>query len=302
MSDDPHPEPGASRTWLNKLVDPLRTRLAAVVHPGARNRQDLIRYVHDAESRHLIDVDTAAMMEGAVLVSESKVLDIMVPRSEMAFIEADATPAEFLPGVIESAHSRFPVLDAKHEKVLGILLAKDLLPLAADPTQDFDIRDILRPAVFVPESKRLNILLREFRQSRNHLAIVIDEYGGIAGLVSIEDVIEQIVGEIDDEYDVDDEEFIRVHRANRYTIKGRTPIATFNEYFKAKFSDREYDTVGGLVVHEFGRLPERGDEIEFAGFHFKVLRADPRRVNVLRVMRSGDTRAADGRGPSGDDG
>lgn len=286
------PESGASRSWLDALLDPLRTRLAALLHPGARDRQDLIRYVHDAESRHLIDVDTAAMMEGAVLVSENKVLDIMVPRSEMVFIEADATPAEFLPGVIESAHSRFPVLDAKHEKVLGILLAKDLLPLAADPEQDFNIRDILRPAVFVPESKRLNILLREFRQSRNHLAIVIDEYGGIAGLVSIEDVIEQIVGEIDDEYDIDDEEYIRVHRANRYTVKGRTPIETFNDYFKSRLPDTDYDTIAGLVVHEFGRLPERGDEIEFAGFHFKVLRADPRRVNMLRVMRSGDAAAA----------
>jgi len=285
------PGPATSRPWLNKLLDPLRTRLAALLHPGARSRQDLIRYVHDAESRHLIDVDTAAMMEGAVLVSESKVLDIMVPRSEMVFIEADSTPAEFLPGVIESAHSRFPVLDAKHEKVLGILLAKDLLPLAADPGQPFNIRDILRPAVFVPESKRLNILLREFRQSRNHLAIVIDEYGGIAGLVSIEDVIEQIVGEIDDEYDIDDEEFIRVHRANRYTVKGRTPIESFNEYFKSMLSDQDYDTVAGLVVHEFGRLPQRGDEIEFGGFHFKVLRADPRRVNLLRVIRSGDPRA-----------
>jgi magnesium and cobalt transporter len=283
---------GASRSWLDALLDPLRTRLAALLHPGARDRQDLIRYVHDAESRHLIDVDTAAMMEGAVLVSENKVLDIMVPRSEMVFIEADATPAEFLPGVIESAHSRFPVLDAKHEKVLGILLAKDLLPLAADPEQAFSIRDILRPAVFVPESKRLNILLREFRQSRNHLAIVIDEYGGIAGLVSIEDVIEQIVGEIDDEYDIDDEEYIRVHRANRYTVKGRTPIEAFNDYFKSRLPDTDYDTIAGLVVHEFGRLPERGDEIEFAGFHFKVLRADPRRVNMLRVMRSGDAAAA----------
>ncbi len=302
MTDEPHPEPGAARGWFNRLIDPLRKRLAAILHPGARNRLDLTRYVHDAESRHLIDVDTAAMMEGAVLVSETKVLDIMVPRSEMVFIEADATPAEFLPNVIESAHSRFPVLDAKHEKVIGILLAKDLLTLAAEPDRPFNIRDILRPTVFVPESKRLNILLREFRQSRNHLAIVIDEYGGIAGLVSIEDVIEQIVGEIDDEYDVDDEEFIRVHRANRYTVKGRTPIAVFNEYFKSQFSDREYDTIGGLVVHEFGRLPERGDQIEFGGFHFKVLRADPRRVNVLRVMRSGDARAADARGNAGEDG
>lgn len=227
------------------------------------------------------------MLEGALLVSEMKVLDIMIPRAEMIFIEADATPAEFLPAVIESAHSRFPVLDAKHERALGILLAKDLLPLAADPSQSFNIRDALRPAVFVPESKRLNILLREFRQSRNHLAIVVDEYGSIAGLVSIEDVIEQIVGEIDDEYDVDDEAFVRSHRSNRYTVKAKTPISHFNQYFKCQLSDRQYDTIGGLVVHEFGRLPERGDEIEFCGFNFKVLRADPRRVNLLRVVRVG---------------
>ena len=285
MTDDP-PEP-TPRAWLHRSLDPLRARLADWLRPPARSRQDLTRRFHEAEQHNLIDTDTAAMLEGALLVSELKVLDIMIPRSEMVFIEADATPVDFLPAVIESAHSRFPVLDAKHERALGILLAKDLLPLAADPNHPFNIRDVLRPAVFVPESKRLNILLREFRQSRNHLAIVVDEYGGIAGLVSIEDVIEQIVGEIDDEYDVDDEAFVRSHRANRYTVKAKTPIAHFNQYFKCQLSDRQYDTIGGLVVHEFGRLPERGDEIEFSGFNFKVLRADPRRVHVLRVMRVG---------------
>jgi magnesium and cobalt transporter len=289
MSDEP-PDP-MPRTWLNRTFDPPRARLAKWLQPPARTRQDLLRQCHEAERLNLIDSDTAAMMEGAVLVSEMKVLDIMIPRAEMVFIEADATPAEFLPAVIESAHSRFPVLDVKHERALGILLAKDLLPLAADPQQPFNIRDALRPVIFVPESKRLNILLREFRLSRNHLALVIDEYGSIAGLVSIEDVIEQIVGEIDDEYDVEDEAFVRSHRANRFTVKGRSPIANFNEYFNVELSDRQYDTIGGLVVHEFGRLPERGDEIEFAGFHFKVLRADPRRVQLLRVMRTADARA-----------
>lgn len=290
MTDEP-PE-STPRAWLNRTLDPLRARLAHWLKPPARTRQDLIRLFHDAERQNLIDNDTAAMLEGALLVSEMKVLDIMIPRAEMVFIEADATPEEFLPAVIESAHSRFPVLDAGRERAVGILLAKDLLPLAANPQQAFNIREVLRPAVFVPESKRLNILLREFRQSRNHLAIVVDEYGGIAGLVSIEDVIEQIVGEIDDEYDVEDEAFVRSHRANRYTVKGRTPIAHFNSYFKTRLSDGQYDTIGGLVVHEFGRLPERGEEIEFAGFHFKILRADPRRVQLMRVMRTVDARSA----------
>jgi magnesium and cobalt transporter len=270
---------------LSRLTDVLVHKLARLLRRRPRARSELIELLQDAESEHLIDADTAGMMEGALLVSELKVSDIMVPRSQMIFIEADQTPAEFLPAVIESAHSRFPVVDSKHEKVLGVLLAKDMLPLAANANYPFEIREVLRPAVFVPESKRLNILLREFRLSRNHLAIVVDEYGEIAGLVSIEDVIEQIVGEIDDEYDVDDEEFIRQHRANRFTLKARTPIAHFNEFFGSALPDSQYDTIGGLVVHHFGRVPARGDEIEFDQFNFKVLRADRRRVNILRVLR-----------------
>ncbi len=270
---------------LSRLTDVLVHKLARLLRRRPRARIELIELLQDAESEHLIDADTAGMMEGALLVSELKVSDIMVPRSQMIFIEADQTPQEFLPAVIESAHSRFPVVDSKHEKVLGVLLAKDLLPLAANAQYSFEIRDVLRPAVFVPESKRLNILLREFRLSRNHLAIVVDEYGEIAGLVSIEDVIEQIVGEIDDEYDVDDEEFIRQHRANRFTLKARTPIAHFNEFFGSALPDSQYDTIGGLVVHHFDRVPARGDEIEFDQFNFKVLRADRRRVNILRVLR-----------------
>ncbi len=270
---------------LSRLTDVLVHKLARLLRRRPKARLELIELLQDAESEHLIDADTAGMMEGALLVSELKVSDIMVPRSQMIFIEADQTPQEFLPAVIESAHSRFPVVDSKHEKVLGVLLAKDMLPLAANAHYPFEIRDVLRPAVFVPESKRLNILLREFRLSRNHLAIVVDEYGEIAGLVSIEDVIEQIVGEIDDEYDVDDEEFIRQHRANRFTLKAHTPIAHFNEFFGSALPDSEYDTIGGLVVHHFGRVPVRGDEIEFDQFNFKVLRADRRRVNILRVLR-----------------
>lgn len=270
------------RRWKKSIL----ARFAHLFRVTPSGPQELIDVLHDAESNHLIDGDTAAMMEGALLVSEMKVRDIMIPRSQMVFIEADSSPEEFLPAVIESQHSRFPVIDSKHERVVGIMLAKDLLPLAADPSYEFNIKDLVRTAVFVPESKRLNILLREFRQSRNHLALVVDEYGGLAGLVSIEDVIEQIVGNIDDEYDVDDEEFIRQHRGNRYTVMGKTPIETFNEFFGVSLPDTQYDTIGGLVIHEFGRLPQRGEQIDFAGFNFKVLRADRRRVNVLRVIRA----------------
>jgi len=248
-------------------------------------RQRLIDRIRDAEEQHIIDPDTVAMMEGALLVSETKVRDIMVPRTDIVFIDEDASPAEFLPAVIESAHSRFPVFDDKHENVLGILLAKDLLPLAADPAHPFDIRDVIRPVVFVPESKRLNILLREFRARRNHLAVVVDEYGGISGLVTIEDVMEQIVGEIDDEHDLAEEDNIRRHRDERYTVKARTPIEEFNEFFATDWSADDYDTIGGLVLSELGHLPQRGEKLDFRGFEFKVLRADRRRVRLLRVIR-----------------
>ena len=278
ISDKPAPA-------QSRLTNFFVRKLARLLRPRPKARMELIELLQDAESEHLIDADTAGMMEGALLVSELKVSDIMVPRSQMIFIEIDQTPQEFLPAVIESAHSRFPVVDSKHEKVLGVLLAKDMLPLAANAQYPFEIREVLRPVVFVPESKRLNILLREFRLSRNHLAIVVDEYGEVAGLVSIEDVIEQIVGDIDDEYDVDDEEYIRQHRANRFTLKARAPIAHFNEFFGSTLPDSQYDTIGGLVVHHFGRVPVRGDEIEFDGFNFKVLRADRRRVKMLRVLR-----------------
>lgn len=281
MNHDDKPPPSPTHWW-----EPLRAWIARLVRHHPKARGELVEMVRDAEGEHLIDPDTAGMMEGALMVSELRVRDIMVPRSEMIFIEAEQTPEQFLPAVIESAHSRFPVVDSRHEKVLGILLAKDLLPLAADADYPFQIREVLRPAVFVPESKRLHILLREFRLSRNHLAIVVDEYGEIAGLVSIEDVLEQIVGEIDDEYDVDDEQYIRQHRANRFTLKARTPIEQFNEFFHSRLPDVDYDTVGGLVIHHFGRVPDRGDEIDFSGFNFKVIRADRRRLHVLRVMRT----------------
>ncbi|MGE4616657.1 MAG: transporter associated domain-containing protein [Gammaproteobacteria bacterium] len=245
----------------------------------------LVDKLHDAEERHVIDTDTVAMMEGALLVSEIQVRDIMVPRSEIVFIEEDSKPAEFLREIIDSGHSRFPVYDDKREHVLGILLAKDLLSLAVNTQNPFVIRDMIRPAAFVPESKRLNILLRGFRERRNHLAIVVDEYGGISGLVTIEDVIEQIVGEIDDEHDLAEEDNIKRHRDERYTVKARTPIEEFNEFFQTNWKTKDYETIGGFIIHELGHLPHRGEELEFSDFEFKILRADRRRVRLVRVIR-----------------
>lgn len=269
------------RTTLHHLWQDWLRRF----RPDPNGRQRLVDTIRDAEEQHIIDPDTVVMMEGALLVSETQVRDIMVPRSDIVFVEEHANPRKFLPEMIESGHSRFPVFDDKRENVLGILLAKDLLPILAEPGRAFDIRDIMRPVAFVPESKRLNILLREFRERRNHLAVVVDEYGGISGLVTIEDVIEQIVGEIDDEHDLAEEDNIRRHRDERYTVKARTPIAEFNERFGVSLKPDDYDTIGGLVIRELGHLPRRGEELHFQGFDFKVLRADRRRIRLLRVIR-----------------
>ncbi|MEX2480557.1 MAG: transporter associated domain-containing protein [Gammaproteobacteria bacterium] len=277
MNDGLSSKTGRTARWLRWLPE----RFA----PKSGGRDELIERLHDAEAENLIDTDTVAMMEGALLVSEMKVRDIMVPRSEIVFIDEDTGPSAFLPDVIESGHSRFPVFDHEREHVVGVLLAKDLLSLAVEPTQQLEIRDILRPVAFVPESKRLNILLREFRARRNHLAVVVDEYGAISGLVTIEDVLEQIVGEIDDEHDLAEEDNIRRHRDDRYTVKARTTIDEFNEFFDLDWDADEYDTVGGLVIHSFGHLPRRGEELEHQGFSFKVLRADRRRIRLLRVIR-----------------
>lgn len=286
MNSEPEPRrPG--------VVHRLLHRLSGLLRRNTDERQQLIDSFHDAESRHIIDPDSVAMMEGALLFSEIKVGDIMVPRSEIVSITEEAEPTEFLPAVIESGHSRFPVLDDKREQVLGILLAKDLLPLALDPDYRVDIEDMIRPVAYVPESKRLNVLLREFRERRNHLAVVVDEYGGISGLVTIEDVIEQIVGEIDDEHDLAEEDNIRRHRDERYTVKARTTLEEFNGFFGVSFKSDEVDTVGGLVVHLLGHLPRRGEELEHAGFNFKVLRSDRRRIRLLRVIRNASAVAAD---------
>jgi magnesium and cobalt transporter len=248
------------------------------------DREQLIELLHGAYENSLMDADALAMIEGVLQVSEMRVGEIMIPRAQMDIIDINDAPEVFIPFVIETAHSRFPVVDKDKDDVIGILLAKDLLRHYAE--SDSDIRGMLRPAVFIPESKRLNVLLKEFRSNRNHIAIVVDEYGGVAGIVTIEDVLEQIVGDIEDEYDFDETEdnIIREHDGV-FRVKAGTEIEDFNQTLGAQFSDEEFDTVGGLVVSRFGHLPKRGESVKFDGFNFSVLRADSRRLHAVRVTR-----------------
>ncbi len=260
----------------------LLSFLKNILRRTPSTREALIEILRNAENNNLLDTDALLMIEGALHVSETHVRDIMVPRVQMIIIDNKAKPEEILSSVVESGHSRFPVIGDTNDEIVGILLAKDLLNYYADPKKDFDIKDMMRPTVFVPESKRLNVLLREFRMSRNHMAIVIDEYNGVAGLVTIEDVIEEIVGEIEDEHDHGDNEVnINTHDNNRYTVKALTPISEFNNFFDSKVQDDEYDTVGGFVINTFGYLPKRGETTNFGKFNIKVLRSDKRRVNLL---------------------
>ena len=266
------------KSWLGKLTQ-------AFAHEP-KNRQELLELLRDAHQNKLLDSEALAIVEGAIQVADLQVRDIMVPRSQMISIKATQTPREFLPAVIDSAHSRYPVIGESHDDVMGVLLAKDLLPLILKENGDsFNIKDLLRPATFVPESKRLNVLLREFRVSRNHMAIVVDEYGGVAGLVTIEDVLEQIVGEIDDEHDEaeDGAALIAAQADGQFVVDALTPIADFNERFGADFPDDEYDTVGGLVTAAIGHLPETGEELTLGRFLFRVARADARRVHAFHV-------------------
>ncbi len=254
-----------------------------------RDREELGEQLAEARRRGVIDVDALAMLEGVLEVADMQVRDIMVPRSQMVVIQREDPVDRILPTVVEAGHSRYPVIGEDRDQVFGILLAKDLLKLFAESkTEDFDIREFLRPAVIVPESKRLNVLLKEFRVSHNHMAIVVDEYGGVSGLVTIEDVIEQIVGEIDDEYDVEDDQLIRRDSSRQFSVRAITRIPEFNEYFGTEFDDEEYDTVGGLVTHELGRLPRRGETVKVDSIEFRVQRADRRRIETLRVTMPRD--------------
>ena len=260
-------------------------RLNKVLSGEPQDRGQLLDILRDAEKRNLVDAQALAMIEGVLQVGEMHVRDIMVPRAQMVVVNSDSEPDDFVASVTDSGHSRFPVIGDNRDEVEGVLLAKDLLGYyARDEVQKFDMDDAMRPAVFIPESKRLNVLLREFRESRNHMAIVVDEYGGVAGLVTIEDVLEQIVGEIDDEHDTEEGSFIRRLSNGEHNVKAITPIDDFNDYFKTAFSDDEFDTIGGVVIKAFGRLPGRGETSNIGGVTFKVLRADKRRVHLLRVL------------------
>jgi magnesium and cobalt transporter len=261
----------------------LLERLSAFLTREPEDREELLELLHGAFEHKLLDADALSMIEGVLQVSEMTVRDIMIPRAQMDVVSIDDDPEDFLPLVLETKHSRFPVVGENKDDVVGILLAKELLNFYRTP-DSFNLREMLRPAVFVPESKRLNVLLRDFRANRNHIAIVVDEYGGVSGLVTIEDVLEQIVGDIEDEYDFDEsEDNIIAETGGRYRVKAQTEIADFNAHFGADFADDEFDTVGGLVLQAFGRLPKRGETATIGDFLFRVVRADSRRLYTLQV-------------------
>jgi len=263
----------------------LMERLTAMLLREPDDREELLAVLRGAFERHLLDADALSMLEGVLSVSETTVRDIMIPRAQMDCVSVDDAVPDFMPAVVQTRHSRFPVIGESKDDVVGILLAKDLLSYYVTPAT-FDLRTTLRAAVFVPESKRVNVLLREFRANRNHIAIVVDEYGGVSGLVTIEDVLEQIVGDIEDEFDLDDSADNIIAEANgRFRVKAQTEIADFNEQFGTDFPNDEFDTVGGLVLTSFGRLPKRGEATLIGELRFRVLRADSRRLLTLQVER-----------------
>ncbi len=269
----------------------LLDRLASLLHDEPETREELVAVLRDAHARNVLDSDALSIAEGALLVSELTARDVMIPRSAMDVIHVDDALSDSIAKVVETRHSRFPVVGETRDDVIGILLAKDLLNYFLNP-EDFELRSMLRPAIFVPESKPLNVLLREFRVSRNHMAVVVDEYSGVAGLVTIEDVLEQIVGDIADEHDFDHEvENIIAETAARHRVKAGTPIADINAHFGTNYSDEDFDTIGGLVTHAFGRVPKRNETVMLGELQFTVSRADSRRVAVLTVQRAG-TRAS----------
>ena len=276
MNDERAPE-SEERSWLDRLTH--------FISGEPQNKSDLEGVLSLAEEHEIIDEDARKIMEGALSVSDMQVRDIMIPRAQMVVIDSDQPLQEALPKILQSGHSRYPVIGEGIDDVIGILLAKDLLPLIQADRDVPSISSLMRPVTAVPESKRLNVLLREFRQNRNHMAIVIDEYGGIAGLITIEDVLEEIVGEIEDETDVDEGQLIRSINDNSFLIEALTPIEDFNDYFGTGFSDEEFDTIGGLVINAFGQLPTRNQTIRLDQFEFKVIHADERRLTRLRVTR-----------------
>lgn len=295
-------EEKTSTTKSNKPQRSWLERLGHVLQGELQDREQLLAVLAEANKNNIIDYDALGMIEGVMQVSEMQVREIMIPRSQMVVLEMDSSIDDLLAKVIEYAHSRFPVVGESKDEVIGILLAKDLLPILSNTEKEkFNVRDVLRQAIFVPESKRLNVLLKEFRASRNHIAIVVDEYGGVAGLVTIEDVLEQIVGEIEDEHDFDDDVFIFQHSQNHATVKAITPLDEFNENFHTSFSSDELDTIGGLVMHAFGHVPKRGEVVELENIQFKILKSTNRRIHLLEVLVM-DNDAVEEAGESADDG
>lgn len=280
-SDDRSGGLASDKSWIEKIV--------WLFNSEPRSRRDLEDVLTVAADNEVIDQDARSIMEGAMQVSDMQTRDIMIPRSQMISIKAEATLKEILPQIITSAHSRYPVTGDSPDVILGILLAKDLLPqILAPDTDTFKVTDMLRTTMVVPESKRLNVLLREFREKRNHMAIVIDEYGGVAGLVTIEDVLEEIVGEIEDETDTEADRFIHLITDKLFLVNALTPIDEFNAYFGSKCSDEEFDTIGGLVIHAFGHMPARHEITMINGFKFEVIKADQRKIYSLHVYPSQD--------------
>lgn len=279
MKEEP-PSTHSPRSWTERISQ-------AFGGNEPRSREDLKKVLRDAEGRQLLDIEALGIIEGALMVSEMQVKEVMVPRSQMVAIKEASPAKEFVSDIIKSAHSRFPVFGENPDDVLGILLAKDLLPLAiGNKLERLNIRDLLRPAIHVPESKRLDALLKEFRATKNHMAIVVNEYGGVAGLITIEDVLEQIVGEIDDEHDLeDDDHLIKKGENKNFVVKARTPVDEFNSYFKTQFDEEQYNTIGGFVLKEFGHLPKRDESVHIDHLLFRVLNADNRSIHLLEVQQ-----------------
>lgn len=281
MSDDQSPLDPRPRSWIDKI--------AQVFSDEPTDTKSLLELVRNAEQDRVLDADALSIIEGALQVSNMQVRDIMIPRTQVVTVSADLTLQEIIELTAQASHSRFPVVGESVDNVVGILLAKDLLPATLNAgSARFDIKDIVRPATFVPESKRLNVLLKEFRETRQHMAVVIDEYGSVGGVVTIEDVLEQIVGEIEDEHDVDDDSVIKKFDENNYIVKALTPLDEFNEYFATDFSDQDAATIGGFVLQRFGHIPERDESAKIGPFTITVLNADSRQIKLLKVTTQAD--------------
>jgi magnesium and cobalt transporter len=275
MSEDQSSSDSGKSSWIGKLTN--------LFSDSVEDTKELVDFLRKAEKNQVIDADGLSIIEGALQVNNMQVREIMIPRSQVATIDITDSPEDIIPKVIEAGHSRFPVIGESKDDVVGILLAKDLLPLITNSESRFNLKDVLRKPIFVPESKRLNVLLKEFRENKNHMAIVIDEYGGLGGVITIEDVLEQIVGEIEDEFDVDEEDYIKAYDRESYTVKALTTIEEFNAFFHSNLPDSEFDTIGGLVLDQFRHIPARDETVGIGPYLFKVLNADSRQIRLLLV-------------------